>query len=183
MQPALFNPVPAGLETPKPNETETAMTSQSFTTSFTVDQSPEAAFAAINNVRGWWSGAIDGPTDTLSGEFDYHFQDVHRCRIRVTELTPGKRVVWHVLKNYFSFTEDETEWTGTDIIFDISQRGTQTEVRFTHEGLVPQYECYDACHQGWSTYINGSLPALIKTGKGDPNRGDPMTAAEQKLAG
>ena len=30
------------------------MTKQHLTTAFTVDETPEAAFAAINNVRGWW---------------------------------------------------------------------------------------------------------------------------------
>jgi len=29
------------------------MTQENFTTSFTVGQTPEQVFAAINNVRGW----------------------------------------------------------------------------------------------------------------------------------
>ena len=29
------------------------MSHQDFTASFTVDQTPEAAFAAVNDVRGW----------------------------------------------------------------------------------------------------------------------------------
>jgi hypothetical protein len=36
------------------------MREDSFTATFTVDQTPAEAFAAINNVRGWWSGEIDG---------------------------------------------------------------------------------------------------------------------------
>ena len=157
------------------------MNNRSYTTAFMVNQSPEAAFAAINNVRGWWSEEIEGRTDKLGEEFKYHFQDIHRCKLKIAELVPGKKVVWRVLDNYFNFTKDKTEWTGTDVIFDISKKGDKTEVRFTHRGLVPEYECYDACREGWSTYINSSLLDLIVTGKGQPNVGQPMTGSERAL--
>jgi hypothetical protein len=82
---------------------------------------------------------------------------------------PGKRVVWHVLHNDFNFIEDKSEWNGTDIVFEIARKGDKTEVRFTHLGLVPAYECYDVCSNAWSGYITGSLRNLIATGKGQPN--------------
>ena len=158
------------------------MTNRNFTTAFTVNQTPETVFAAINNVRGWWSEEIDGSTDKLGAEFKYHFQNIHRCRLKITELVPGKKVVWRVLDNYFSFTKDKiVEWKGTDIIFEIAKKSDRTEVRFTHQGLVPEYECYDACREGWSTYINSSLRDLITTGKGKPNVGQPMTENERAL--
>src|SRR2546422_9458176 len=116
------------------------MTQRDFTTSFQVDQSPKEVFEAINNARGWWSQAIEGPTDKIGETFKYHFEDLHRCAIAVKELAPGKKVVWTVLDNYFSFTEDTTEWKGTDIVFEIARRGGKTEVRFTHVGLIPEYE-------------------------------------------
>jgi len=153
------------------------MNNHNFTTAFTVKQTPEEAFAAITNVRGWWSEEIEGSTDKLGAEFKYHFRDIHRCKMKMTELIPGKKVVWHVMDNYFNFTKDETEWKGTDIIFDVSRKGDKTEVRFTHQGLVPEYECYDACSDGWSTYIKGSLKDLIATGKGQPNVGATLDRA------
>lgn len=155
------------------------MNDKSYTTSFIVDQIPEEVFAAINNPRGWWSEEIEGVTDKLSEEFKHHFLDVHRCTLQVTELIPGKKVVWHVFENYFKFTKDATEWTGTDIIFEISKKGDQTEVRFTHVGLVPNYECYDVCSNAWGTYINKSLKNLIVAGKGNPTSSEkPQTDAE-----
>jgi hypothetical protein len=157
------------------------MNDQSFTTTFNVDQSPEAAFAAINNVRGWWSQNIDGPTDRAGEVFDYRYKDVHRCLIKVTELVPARKVAWHVLENDFSFTADKTEWTDTHIIFDIARKGDKTEIRFTHQGLVPDYECFDVCSEGWGTYVNGSLRSLIATGRGQPNLGEPRTNSERKL--
>jgi hypothetical protein len=142
---------------------------QDFTTVIWVDQTPKQAFDAINNVRGWWSEEIEGPTDMLSGEFDYHFQDVHRCKIRVIELIPGQKVAWLVLDNEFNFVGDKSEWKGTSMIFDIAKKSVHTEIRFTHKGLVPDYECYEVCNKAWNYYINDSLRSLIATGKGGPN--------------
>jgi hypothetical protein len=146
-----------------------AMNGQNFSTSLTVDQTPEEAFAAINNVRGWWSEEIEGGTAKLGDEFTYHYKDVHSCKMKLSEVTPGKKVVWHVLDNRFNFTKDKTEWKGTNIIFEISKKGNKTEVRFTHQGLVPEYECFDLCSNAWGSYLNGSLKSLIVTGKGKPN--------------
>jgi hypothetical protein len=146
------------------------MDHQHFTATFAVDQSPDEAFAAINNVRGWWSGDIEGKTDELGAEFTYRYQDIHYSKQKITELVPGKRVVWHVLDGYLNFAEDKTEWTGTDIMFDVSKDGDKTEVRFTHVGLVPEFECFDNCSNAWGFYINSSLRSLISTGKGEPNQ-------------
>lgn len=145
------------------------MKDQSFTTVISVDNTPEEVFNAITNVRGWWSEEIEGGTSKLHDEFTYHYQDVHRCKMKLIEVVPFKKIVWQVLDNYFSFTSDKTEWTGTRVIFDIGQQGDRTILRFTHDGLVPAYECYNACLAGWTQYIERSLFNLITTGKGLPN--------------
>jgi uncharacterized protein YndB with AHSA1/START domain len=133
------------------------MNDQSLTTSFTVDQSPQEVFAAINNVRGWWSGEIDGRTDKLGEVFTYRYKDVHRTTQTITEFVPGKKVVWHVTDAELNFVKDKTEWNGTDIVFEIAKKGDQTEVRFTHVGSG-----------AWGSIINDSLRSLITQGKGQP---------------
>jgi hypothetical protein len=90
--------------------------------------------------------------------------------MKITEFVPGKKVVWLVLDNYFNFTEDKTEWKGTKVIFEVSKKDDKTQLRFTHEGLVPEYECFNVCSNAWGSYLNGSLRSLIETGKGRPNR-------------
>jgi hypothetical protein len=90
--------------------------------------------------------------------------------MQITEFVPGQKVVWLVLENYFNFTEDKTEWKGTKVIFEISKIDYKTQLRFTHEGLVPEYECFNVCSNGWGSYINGSLRSLITTGKGKPDQ-------------
>jgi hypothetical protein len=145
------------------------MTTTDFNTTLMVDQTPKEAFDAINNPRGWWSEEIEGGTDRINDEFIYHYKDIHYCKIKVTELVPGQKVVWLVLDNYFKFTEDKSEWIGTKVVFDIARKVDKTEIRFAHEGLVPQYECYEICREAWTGYIQDSLRSLIATGKGQPN--------------
>ncbi|WPU96036.1 SRPBCC domain-containing protein [Mucilaginibacter sabulilitoris] len=145
------------------------MTTPDFNTTFSVDNTPKEVFNAVNNVRGWWSERIDGGTEQLNDEFTYQRWELHKCTMKLIEVIPDKKVVWQVLDNYFSFTEDKTEWIGTKISFDISEKDGKTQLLFTHWGLVPAYECYDVCFDAWSSYIKGSLQNLITTGKGEPN--------------
>jgi hypothetical protein len=156
------------------------MKSQNYTTAFTVDQTPKEAFDAINNVRGWWSGNIEGSTDKLGDEWTYRYEDVHYSKQRITELVPRKKVGWLVLDSSLNFVEDKDEWNGTSITFEISKRGDKTEVRFTHVGLVPAYECYGACSNAWGSYINGSLRKLIAKGKGQPNKKEKAKATSSR---
>lgn len=158
------------------------MDDKNYTTTITVNASPEAVFAAINNVRGWWSEDIEGNTAMLGDVWFYHARDLHRCTLKVIEWIPGQRVAWRVLDNHFSFTADKTEWIGTTIAFDIEPVGAGARLTFTHVGLVPDYECYDVCHDAWGTYVRGSLKNLITSGNGQPNVGAALTAAEPPLA-
>jgi uncharacterized protein YndB with AHSA1/START domain len=146
------------------------MKDQSLTLTFSVEQSPEQVFDAVNNVRAWWSGEIDGETDRLGAEFTYRYKDVHRSTQKITEFVPGRKVVWHVADAELNFVKDKNEWNGTDIVFEIARKGGTTELRFTHSGLVPAFECYGGCSGAWGFYVGDSLRGLITTGKGAPNR-------------
>ena len=144
-------------------------TSRSYATSFTVEQSPDAVFAAILDVGAWWTGQIDGDAGEVGAEFAYRHLPQHYSRQRVVVLEPGRRVVWRVTDSHLDFVSEPTEWTGSEIAFDIVPAGAGAELRFTHVGLVPDVECYGACSTAWRHYIDGSLRSLITTGKGLPD--------------
>ncbi len=144
------------------------MSDKNFTVSILVDQSPEEVFAAVNNVRGWWSEEIEGDTDKLGAEFTFHYQELHRSTHKITEFVPAKKVVWHTTDSHMNFVKDKNEWMDTDIVFEITRKGDKTELRFTHVGLVPTIQCYGDCSGAWGYYINESLQNLISTGRGQP---------------
>ena len=141
-----------------------------FATTFSVDQIPKEVFHAINNVRGWWSEDINGSAEELGNEFTYRYKNAHYCMLRVTEFIAWKRIAWLVLDNFFDFTKNKSEWKGTEIQFDIARKRDKTEIRFTHLGLIPDYECFDICSNSWDFYLNTSLRGLIRTGQGLPNQ-------------
>jgi len=144
---------------------------QNYTATLTVDKTPKEVFAAINNVRGWWTGepGIEGSTDKLGDEFTYRYTPHHYSKQKITEFIPGKKIVWLVIDSSINFVKDKSEWKGTKITFEIAKKGDKTEVRFTHVGLVPDIECYGACSNAWGSYIKSSLRNLITKGKGQPN--------------
>ncbi len=142
------------------------MNNQDFTTTIVVEQSPAEVFQAINNPRAWWSDTIQDTTDQLHAEWNYHFGDNHRSKMKVVELIPNKKVVWLVEENYFKNAKDQSEWVGNKIAFEISQQGNQTQLTFTQIGLVPSYDCYKSCEWAWTGFVQKSLLGLITTGKG-----------------
>jgi len=145
------------------------MKDQSFTSTFTVDQTPRQVFDAINNVRGWWSGQVEGSAENPGDEFTYRVEGVHYSKQKVTESVPGKKIVWHVLEAHLTFVGEKEEWRNTDIVFEIAEKGAGTELRFTHRGLVPDFECFDNCSNAWRMLVNGNLRTLIATGEPQPS--------------
>ena len=144
------------------------MSDNSLTIEIVVPQSPEEVFDAVTNVRGWWHEGLEGESAAVGDEFTFTDYVEHWCRFRLTEVTPATRVVWLVIDSRLDFVENHTEWTGTQVFFDIDRTPDGTRLRFTHEGLLPTVECYDACSKGWTFYINESLKDLITVGTGQP---------------
>lgn len=151
------------------------MSNQNYTTTLLVDQTPQEVFNAVRNVRGWWSGYysedIKGDTEKLNDEFSFRAGDgVHYSKQKLVEVISNKKVVWLITESDLSFLEKKDEWTGTKVIFDISTKDDKTQLVFTHDGLNPDIECYNACAPAWSQYLQNKLLPLITMGKTITNK-------------
>jgi hypothetical protein len=86
-------------------EEERFMKNQNFTSTFSVDQTSEEAFVAVNNLLGWWSGEIDGSTDALGAEFKFQTKTFTAAPRRSLNCYQVK-TVWHVSDSNISFAKD-----------------------------------------------------------------------------
>lgn len=146
------------------------MKNNNFTLTLTTEKNPKDVFKAITNVRGWWSGYYDeefaGPTEKLGDEFTFHAgPGLHYTKQKLVEVIPNKKLVWLVTESELTFVNEKHEWTGTKLIFDIAEKDGKTELIFTHEGLTPEFECYEACAPSWTEYLRNKLLPLINSGK------------------
>jgi len=146
------------------------MKRQDYHTHLTVDATAHEAFNCINSVTKWWTENLEGSSQKLSDEFTVRFGDVHYSKQKLIEVVPDKKIVWLVTDSKLNFIKDKQEWTNTKISFEISTQNDKTKIDFIHMGLIPEIECFDACSNAWSEYIQGSLLKLINTGKGEPTR-------------
>ena len=139
------------------------MKHQDFTSTIVVEKTPIETFNDTNNVGTWWTGepGVEGSAKEVGDEFTYRFRDIHYSKQKVTELVPGKKIVWLVTESHLNFIKKKDEWNGTRICFEIFEKGNKTEIRFTHVGLTPDVECYNDCSGAWSSYIQNSLKKYV----------------------
>lgn len=146
----------------------TIMKNEHFTLTLVSDSTPEKVFQAITNVRGWWSGyyaeAISGDSEKLNDEFTFHAgEGAHYSKQKLIEVIPNQKIVWLITESTLTFLEHQEEWVGSKVIFDIFPQGDKTHLVFTHEGLTPRAECYDACAPAWTQYLQHKLGPMIQS--------------------
>ena len=137
----------------------------SFHSTMHIAAPPEVVLAALSSteaVTSWWGPATGsaGVGGTLVVSFLGGRQRI------VMEVEPGfeNRVTWSVKE--CPLTPD---WIGTTIFFDVAEADDGAMLYFRHQGLTPELECFDMCHEGWTHYL-ASLVSYVETGEGQPSR-------------
>lgn len=134
------------------------MKKENFTYSFTSSKTQEEIFELLLNIEQWWSGlyeeTITGKSHQLNDEFSFKAGGgMHDTTQKLVELIPNEKIVWLVTNSKLTFLSDPSEWKNTKICFELSKEGDKTMITFTHDGLTPQIECYNACSGGWIGYL------------------------------
>ena len=100
--------------------------------------------------------------EKLIGQSDRRYYS----RQKLVEIIPDKKVVLLVTESKLNWLQkDQHEWTNTRMVFEITTEGDKTVLLFTHEGLVPERECYSRCVPRWNMVIKEWLSNFITDGK------------------
>lgn len=144
------------------------MGKRDFTATIKIKKSRGDVFRAItNDVAKWWGGKdFHGSSTKLNDEFAIHHPGAHFSKQKLVEVNPRSRVVWLITESKLDWLKvNKEEWTNTKIIFEIKTDGDTTQLRFTHEGLVPEKECYETCTvNGWELVIREWLFHFLEEG-------------------
>ena len=140
----------------------TGVNDQSYSARIEVALPPGDVFAQVTDISKWWTKDIEGQTTRPGDEFIIRHGDTHYSKQKLVEVIPDKKLVWLVTDCQLNWIEkDKTEWINTRMVFEIAPKGDMTELKFTHEGLSPQLECYSRVSQSWDIVIRESLYNLM----------------------
>jgi activator of Hsp90 ATPase-like protein len=141
------------------------MKDKSYTVSIEVAATQQHVFDCLTDVSKWWAGGdLKGNSTKPGDEFTVIHGTVHYSKQKLTEVIPGRKMVWMVTESKLDWLKNRDEWTNTKMIFEIIPKGDMTELRFTNEGLVPEKECYARCTEGWDMVIRENLYNFITKG-------------------
>lgn len=124
----------------------------------------DSVFTAVSSVAGlsgWWTTDTGGSPEP-GDELRFTFRDGVAV-MRVEEQTPPTAQRWICVGH-----SGQPEWAHTTVTFGLAAVDPgSTRLKFTHDGLQPQLDCYEQCSAGWN-YLMGSLASYAETGTGQP---------------
>ena len=139
-----------------------------FRHSFTVNVPAEEVLEYVNRVPDWWATNFEGSSNKLHDIFTVRFGDV-TVDFMIIEFIPDRKIVWLVTDCNLDWLDDKKEWKDTKIVWEVMTIKNLTQLSMTHEGLVPELECYEDCKEGWNFHVGESLFRLITEGIGMPD--------------
>src|ERR1700748_1870258 len=119
------------------------MKNRSFSTSIDIPAQAGEVFNHIKAIPKWWTPDFEGHSSNLEDEFIIRNGEVHYSKQKLVEVIPGNKLVWLLTDCSLNWLEkNKTECTNTKMIFELAGNGNLTTLKFMHDGLVPEMECY-----------------------------------------
>ncbi len=149
----------------------TTTTSENYQTSVLIKAGTLGVFKAITERIDEWWGEVDRQPSGTGVTFRVSFGEAF-WTFRVTTFEPEHLVTWECIESnqvHAGLMGIKEEWLGTQLHWQIAtEEESATRLCFTHEGLVPDFNCYEVCSDAWGYFIGSSLKELVERGQGQP---------------
>ncbi|MEW8496558.1 MAG: SRPBCC domain-containing protein [Candidatus Thiodiazotropha taylori] len=133
--------------------------------------SPSQAYRAIAEEMDQWWTPMSAPFLKTGDRAKTDFGGDSYWVFEARSLDDAKLIELDCVESHMvsDALDDPEEWRGTRLIFEFNEDKAGTEIRFTHLGLTPQFDCYEICKNGWDHYILTSLKNYLDGLGGMPN--------------
>ncbi|MCP4441619.1 MAG: hypothetical protein GY810_22145 [Aureispira sp.] len=139
---------------------------ENYSKEFFITKDSNIVHQAISEeTNKWWTSKIDEKEDVLHLKFGDTYKVIKRKEL----IAPTIVLEWEVLDAFIAHDaiSKKGEWKGTKIKWEIKKAEKGCIVSFSHQGLIPDFECYEMCVKGWGFYLD-SLIQYLETGVGNP---------------
>lgn len=132
-----------------------------YENTITVNVTPHQVFYALTKeMSNWWT-PMSSKVDKVGDKATAKFEDGTTWSFEVISLEENKLVEFRCYEaNHIhpATTPDmRTEWQNTILRFEISNKGKDTSIHFTHIGLTPEINCYEICNSGWNHFFGSAF--------------------------
>ena len=113
------------------------MNPSNYQTGFAANKQPQHIIDCICNVPGWWARHVEGRCTNINDIFTVRFGKTSGT-FKITEIQPRKKIRWLVADSYLPLFNDVSQWTNTELLWEISTDGMASRLTMTHIGLTPK---------------------------------------------
>jgi Activator of Hsp90 ATPase homolog 1-like protein len=131
-----------------------------------IDAPPNRVFPLVASADGfkqWWAADVSG--NDAAGPIELGFFNRSTVyRLRSNESTKPQHASW--------LCESGKEWSGTRLLFDLTEQNGKTQLRFTHADWAAETEYFTSCNTTW-----GELMFRLKAAAEGKSPGPLFTAS------
>lgn len=122
----------------------------------------DKVFEALTTQKGlsevWTQKLKVKPHLNYLNEFD--FEDCYATKMKVIELEPDEKLVWHCI-------DSDPQWVDTTVEFDLSADHGKTTVKLSHKHWEETTDFFRWCNYNWAFFLY-SLKQYCEEGEGIP---------------
>ncbi len=142
------------------------MTNQKdYSTNILVRATAEQAFEALSiGIKSWW-GSTEPPAVHQGTVFTVSWGEPW-YRFKITAFEEPQRISWTCTdaNQIIAGLEGvQKEWVGTQLHWTIEEMPAgMIKVSLLHQGLVPEFICFDFCSTTWDSFVQDRLKAYLQ---------------------